>query len=388
MSTEPQQPRRLVIVDDEPVILELLASLFEGDHEVHAFSSGLAALEHMQNEGVDVLLTDKNLPDMNGLELLKHARALYDDVEVIVITGFASLETALQALQDGAFDYIVKPPKSIFDVKRKVEQALARQSMVREKRRLVEDLQAKNKQLEEALAQVKKVQAELVQSEKLAGIGTLAAGIAHEISSPLFGVLGLAEAIAEEDDLANVHAYASEIVDYSKAIKEIVVQLSGYSRTAEREYLTTIDARSVLADTARLVIRSMGLPDGMLEVEADEGLYFQARTNEVQQIFVNLIRNALEAAREIHQDGGRVVVKATRHDGGVQVTVTDNGPGIPAESLGVIFDPFYTTKPPGKGTGLGLNIVYRLVTRYRGTVTVDSEEGAGARFTVRFPVKD
>lgn len=375
---------RLVIVDDEPVILDLLASLFKDVYEVHAFASGTEALAYIQAHGVDVLLTDKNLPDVGGLELLRHAHRVSEDCEVIIITGYASLDTALQALQEGAFDYIVKPPKSIFDVRRKVEQAFARRQIVLEKRSLVEDLKQKNRQLEDALAQVKKVQAELIQSEKLAGIGTLAAGIAHEVSSPLFGILGLAEAIREEDDLAAAREYAGEIVDYSQAIKEIVVQLSGYSRTAEREYLTTIDAQRVLDDAVLLVVRSMGLPEGTVEVEAQPGLYFQARTNEVQQVFVNLVKNAVEATRDAGRDGV-VRVTAERVDGAVLAKVSDSGPGIPAERLKEIFDPFYTTKPPGKGTGLGLNIVYRIVTRYQGTVSVDSEEGVGTTFSVRFP---
>lgn len=377
---------RLVIVDDEPVILDLLASLFKDVYDVHAFSSGTEALSYIQAEGVDVLLTDKNLPDVGGLELLRHAHRVSEDSEVIIITGYASLETALEALQEGAFDYIVKPPKSIFDVRRKVEQAFARRQMVLERRELLEDLKQKNRQLEEALAQVKKVQAELIQSEKLAGIGTLAAGIAHEVSSPLFGILGLAEAIREEDDLAAAREYAGEIVDYSQAIKEIVVQLSGYSRTAEREYLTTIDAQRVLEDAVLLVVRSMGLPEGTVTVEAEPGLYFQARTNEVQQVFVNLVKNAVEAVRDAGRDGV-VVVAAKREEGAVVATVRDSGPGIPTARLKEIFDPFYTTKPPGKGTGLGLNIVYRIVTRYQGSVSVDSEEGVGTTFSVRFPTE-
>jgi C4-dicarboxylate-specific signal transduction histidine kinase len=383
-----QSPRgHLVIVDDEPVILDLLASLFRGEYDVHAFASGTEALEHLQQHGVDVLLTDKNLPDLGGLELLRHAHRVAEDAEVLIITGYASLETALEALQEGAFDYIVKPPKSIFDVRRKVEQAFARQAIVREKRQLVEDLRRKNGELEAALAQVKKVQAELIQSEKLAGIGTLAAGIAHEVSSPLFGIMGLAEAIREEDDLSAAREYAGEIVEYSKAIKEIVVQLSGYSRTAEREYLTTIEAQRVLDDAALLVVRSMGLPEGTVSVTSERGLYFQARTNEVQQVFVNLIKNAVEALRDSGRHGG-VRVHARRDEGFVAVTVSDDGPGIPADSLKEIFDPFYTTKPPGKGTGLGLNIVYRIVTRYQGAVSVDSEAGVGTTFTVRFPLQD
>lgn len=384
---------RLIIVDDEPVVLDLLAAVFQGEDglEVVRCPDGKRALEAMA-AGVDVLLTDKNLPDVGGLELARRAREVQPDAEVIVITGYASLDTALAAMELDVFDYIVKPPKDIFDVKRKVKQAFEKQRMGRENRRLLVELQQRNGELEGALAELRELQAELIQSEKLAGIGTLAAGIAHEISSPLFGVMGLAEAIHDEDDLELVRGYASEIVEYARTIKDIVVQLSGYSRTAESEYHTTVDLPRVIDDAARLVVRSLSFDPRCVVMEAEEGLYVNARTSEVQQVFVNLVKNAVEAVLERygHDDPfpGRVTIRAGRTPKQVWASVGDNGPGIPKDRQSAIFDPFYTTKPPGRGTGLGLNIVYRILTKYRGQVTVESVEGEGATFVVRFPVED
>jgi C4-dicarboxylate-specific signal transduction histidine kinase len=291
------------------------------------------------------------------------------------------------AMQLGAFDYIVKPPKSIFDVLRKVRQAFSKQAVVRENRVLMEDLRHKNEALEHALEELREVQEELIQSEKLAGIGTLAAGIAHEISSPLFGVMGLAEAILEEEERSLVSDYATEIVEYSRSIKEIVVQLSGYSRTSQKEYLTTVDLGQVVDDAVRLVCRSAGVSAELIEVEMAEGLLLDARTNEIQQILVNLVKNAVEAAGEFHADPSstRVRVEGQRHDDHLLISVSDNAGGIPEEHQKVVFDPFYTTKAPGKGTGLGLNIVWRIVTKYRGTISVASTPGEGTRFDLRFP---
>jgi len=381
-------PARLVVVDDEPVILQLLCSMFEDEPwSVVGCPDGRSAMRSMDEGGVDVLLTDKNLPDIGGLELVRHARTVQSDAEAIIITGYASLDTALAALQLDVFDYIVKPPKDIFEVKRKVRQAFEKQAMARANRELMEHLRAKNEELEQTLAELRAVQAELIQSEKLAGIGTLAAGIAHEVSSPLFGVMGLAEAIQDEEDLGLVRGYAAEIVDYSKVIKEIVVELSSYSRTAEREYLTTVDLPRAIEDAARLVARSTRAPQGCIHIEAEEGLYVNARTNEVQQVFVNLLKNAVEAVVERHGEHGdaRVQVSAGLSSDHVWIQVRDNGEGIPEGGLAVIFDPFYTTKPPGRGTGLGLNIVYRIVTKYRGTVAVESVVGEGTTFHVKLP---
>jgi C4-dicarboxylate-specific signal transduction histidine kinase len=383
------QPTRkhLVIVDDEPVILQILEAVFEdGPYRVSSCPTGAQASQVMRTEGVDILLTDKNLPDVNGLELLKLAKEVNDLAEVILITGFASLDTALTALELDAFDYVVKPLNNVFEIRKKVQRASEKQDIRADNRRLVRDLQDKNAELEQALDESRKLQAELIQSEKLAGIGTLAAGIAHEVSSPLFGIMGLAEAISEEDDLKLAQDYGREIVEYTGTIRDIVVELSSYSRASKNEYLTTVELSKVIQDAVRLVERSADCGGVTVHVEVEVGSYLQARTNEVQQVFVNLVKNAVEA---VHQEGGgQVYVRAGQDEGAVWAEVVDDGPGIPQDKLGLIFDPFYTTKAPGKGTGLGLNIVYRIVTKYRGTIVVESELGQGTRFTMRFPVED
>lgn len=379
---------RLIIVDDEPVILRLLASVFGDEgYDLVACPDGATARAAI-DAGCDVLLTDKNLPDIGGLELMEHAKRTRPDCEVLLITGYASLDTALQAMRLDAFDYIVKPPKDIFHVKRKVAQAFEKVRLARENKALLARLQERNAELERAMAEIKEVQAELIQSEKLAGIGTLAAGIAHEIASPLFGVMGLAEAIQDEADRDLVNGYASEIVEYSRAIKDIVVQLSGYSRSAEHEYFAPVPLGRVVSDAVKLVARSIGSDPGRVRMEVADALHVHARANEIQQVFVNLVKNALEAVSERHgEHGGSLTITAGDANKHVWIEVRDDGPGIPPAALGAIFDPFYTTKPPGRGTGLGLNIVYRIVTKYRGTISVESEEGVGTVFQLRFPLE-
>ena len=120
-----------------------------------------------------------------------------------------------------------------------------------------------------------------------------------------------------------------------------------------------------------------------------ESAYVHARTNEIQQVFVNLIKNAAEAVidRFGGAAGGEVVIKAGQLEDAVWAEVSDNGSGIPEDKQSVIFDPFYTTKPPGKGTGLGLNVVYRILTKYRGTISVESQPDRGTTFRLKIPVE-
>ena len=381
-------PNRLVVVDDEPIILSLLVSIFDEEPwEVVACSDGETALASMRSDGVDVLLTDKNLPDIGGLELLREAKGLQPDCEGIIVTGYASLDTVLAAMQLDAFDYIIKPPNDIFDIQRKVRQAFSKIELGRKNAALMAQLQQQNQQLQDALTELRSVQDELIQSEKLAGIGTLAAGIAHEISSPLFGVMGLAEAIPREQDKTLVDNYASEIVSYSRTIKEIVGQLQGYSRSTEGEYQTSVELHSVVDDAVRLVTRTKSVADGVVEVEVEQAPVLLAKTGEIQQVFVNLVKNAIEAVQE-HRGGlqaGDVRIRLWQDDHHVRATVADRGEGIAESRRASVFDPFFTTKPPGKGTGLGLNIVYRIVTRYRGAIAIEDAPSGGAQFTLRFP---
>lgn len=378
---------RLVVVDDEPVILDLLAAVLEdGPWELIRCGCGREAVRAFEG-GVDLLLTDKNLPDIGGLELVRQARAITPDVEALIITGYASLDTALEAMKLEVFDYIVKPPKDIFEVKRKVGLAHERQRMARENRRLLTELRERNEQMEANLRALHELQAELVQAEKLAGIGTLAAGVAHEISSPLFGVMGLAEAILDEDDPKLVKEYAAEIVEHSGTIKEIISELTGYARTASTESAGAVSLGRAVEDAARLVTRTAGCGGEGVRLELDHSVQVDARASELQQVFVNLIKNAVEASGEAGARGeGAVVVRCGADPRGAWATVTDRGPGVPVDRRRQIFDPFYTTKAPGKGTGLGLNIVYRILTRYRGSIGVEGEPGEGATFRVRLPI--
>lgn len=390
MSTGASAERRkhLLLVDDEPVILQVLKAVFEGEpYRLTSVANGRDALAIIATGNVDIIITDKNLPDVGGIEVLRAAKAREPLTEVIILTGYGSLDTALTALELDAFDYVLKPLNNVFDIRNKVRKADQKQQMELENRRLILELSRKNNELEAALEEARALQAELIQSEKLAGIGTLAAGIAHEISSPLFGILGLAEAITDEQDLALAQGYARDVVEYCRTIRDIVVDLSSYSRSATHEYLTSVELSKVIGDALKLVERSAPVEHVTFSTEIEPGLYLNARTNEIQQIFVNLIKNAAEAVNDSHPGGGgAVTVKAGRSEGAIWARVEDNGPGIPEDRVRLIFDPFYTTKPAGKGTGLGLNIVYRIMTKYRGQVQVHSKPGEGTQFSLRFPV--
>lgn len=379
--------KHLLIVDDEPVILQILKTVFEGEpYTVTCVPTGLQAKEIIEGEGCHLLVTDKNLPDISGMDLLRIAKEVNPATEVILVTGYASVETAITAMEYNAFDYVLKPLNNVFDIRNKVRKASEKQDMQRENQRLLSDLQQQNTALESALYKTHALQNELIQSEKLAGIGTLAAGVAHEISSPLFGILGLAEAIVDEDDLSTINQHAHEIISYADTINTIVADLTGYSRLASKQqYIATVNVHDVIFDALRLVEHAVEIKGVVFDIDVPTDIAVNAGQTELQQVFVNLLKNAAEAVSEHNGIGERqVTVRTGRQSGQVWIDVQDNGPGIPTEHRSAVFDPFFTTKPPGKGTGLGLNVVYRILTKYRGSISVaDSEQGT--RFRILLP---
>ena len=229
-----------------------------------------------------------------------------------------------------------------------------------------------------------RLQEQLVQSEKLAGIGYLASGVAHEINNPLSGIIGMAEAAQEEEDLPTIRSHLGDILNCSHRISEIVKGLRSYCRVAKQEELSRVDINEVLDDSVKMV--RMGLKAGAVEVvkKFEPVEKVEANPGELQQVFVNLITNAFQA---VNGKGGTITLSSRSLKDIIEVKVMDTGVGIPQKYLGKIFDPFFTTKKTGEGTGLGLNVVYRIVSKYGGTIDVESKEGLGATFTVRFPTR-
>jgi PAS domain S-box-containing protein len=232
------------------------------------------------------------------------------------------------------------------------------------------------------ITEEQRLQEQLIQSEKLAGIGILASGVAHEINNPLSGILGMAELALEEEDEANKEAYLKDILACGQRISEIVGGLRSYSRTARKRDQSPVDLIEVLEDALKMVRLAVKTNPVEVVKKFEPVEKIEANAGELQQVFVNLITNAFHA---MNGREGRLFLSTRVSKGSVEIKVGDNGTGIPPEHLKKIFDPFFTTKNPGEGTGLGLNIVYRIVTNYQGTIDVESKGGIGTTFTLKFP---
>jgi two-component system, NtrC family, sensor kinase len=223
--------------------------------------------------------------------------------------------------------------------------------------------------------------AQLMQADKLATLGTFAAQIAHDLKNPLYCIREFAQFIEEELDPSRIKEYSHEILKADTYLTSIVEGLTAYTRSScsEPESVRLADLLDQAVKMARFATVSNEI-EIVRDYHAVPLIY--ADEAELLQVFVNLITNAVQAMN----GQGRIILAIQSEADKIFVRITDTGPGIPAASLPKLFTPFFTTKDRGAGTGLGLSIVKTLVSKYGGDVAVESEEGKGATFIIRFPV--
>jgi len=355
---------------------------------VETAATGRDALEKAQGRFFNLALLDIKLPDMEGVELLEPLKKSHPDMVKIMVTAYASVETAIDALNKGASAYITKP-LNMDEVLARVRDTLEKQHLVAENRRLVGDLQqelAERKRAEEAL---RKQSTLLIQSEKMSAVGTLAAGIAHELNNPMMGMLNFTEYClkhTERDDpryrvLQNTERETKRCI----AIVENLLTFSHMEREGEEAYrqgsLAMILDRVFQLLTYRIEKERVSVTQHFAEGLPDIWM----KTSSMQQVFLNLISNALDAVKE--REKKEICIDVCCKGEFIEATVADSGCGIDRKDLGRVFDPFFTTKPVGQGTGLGLAIGHSIVQAHGGEMKCESELGAGTKFTILLPIE-
>jgi two-component system NtrC family sensor kinase len=264
-------------------------------------------------------------------------------------------------------------------------------AMLHSLRQMRGDLEEWGRTLEEKVRQrteeLVAMQARVAQSERLASIGMLAAGVAHEINNPLGGILALTGLTVEDmrvDDPNRENL--EEVIRQTERCRDIVKGLLAFSRQSKSN-IQLLDLNKVIEDTLFLVTKqALFFNIKLVQNLAPELPRVLADGSQCQQVFMNILMNAVQAMDE----RGTITI-VTRHlipEKCVEVAISDTGHGIPPQQIDRIFDPFFTTKASGKGTGLGLSIAYGIVTTHHGTISVRSEVGKGSTFTVRMPIAD
>jgi signal transduction histidine kinase len=236
---------------------------------------------------------------------------------------------------------------------------------------------------EEALNNLKRLQMQLVQSEKLASLGQLVAGAAHEINNPLTAILGYSDLLGEEAaNEQRVRSLAEKIREQARRTSTLVTNLLSFARQTPAEQHSLIDVNTILNSAAQL--RRLDRRNKSLRIELHAGNNLpQVRgdCNQLLQVFFNIISNAMDAMEEV--GGGVLTVSTALENGKVAIVFSDTGPGIREPNR--VFDPFYTTKPVGKGTGLGLSICYGIIQDQGGQITCFNRPQGGATFRIELP---
>jgi signal transduction histidine kinase len=248
--------------------------------------------------------------------------------------------------------------------------------------RLYEEAVQRNQELAEINQQLRSTQMQLVQSEKLAAVGQLTAGIVHDVKNPLTVVKGMAELLISDE--ATPDALAEELTLIRDSVTKANVILSDLL-TFARQSKPEMEQRD-MRETVEAALRLTAFPLRKAHIELtkelpDESLMMTYDNQQIEQVLVNLVNNAIQAMPA----GGKLWVRLAQSDGMVALDVKDTGIGIPPENLGKIFDPFFTTKPEGEGTGLGLSVSYGIISNHDGRIVVESTQGEGTTFTVFLP---
>ena len=393
----------ILIVDDEKSIrITLRAFLRKEGYSVDVAGTPDEALQKLRENPVDVVVCDIVLPGMNGVNLLQAIRRVTPNTQVVMMTGEPTVDTAIEALRAGAYDYLFKPirKEAIVSV---VNKAANLKAVDDERQRLLEENRRYQAELEQVVEQrtqaLRETQEQLNHARKMEVAGQLAGGVAHDFNNLLMVIMNCAEflrhGLPEDSPLCED---AEDLNQAAERAAYLTRQLLIFSRreTVERR---PVQMSSILQTMKKMLNRLM--PEDLVQdyqLGEDVG-WIEADAGQMQQLVMNLAVNARDAMPlggtlkietrrvELQERDRDHLLEADEFDPGeyVLLAIGDTGTGIPADKLPRIFEPFYTTKEREKGTGMGLATVYGIVKQHGGFIKVETAQDQGTCFKIFFP---
>ena len=367
---------RLLLVDDEEQFRQPIAKrLAKRGLTSDQAADGNECLSILDKKAMDVVVLDVKMPGMTGIEVLRRITAKYPKTEVILLTGQASATDGVEGIKSGAFDYLTKPIvlEHLFN---KILQAYEK----------IQRLDAAKKEAEYR----KQMEQQMIVTERLASLGTLAAGVAHELNNPLAIIresAGWMRQLFAREELKDIPRHEDFIKALDKVEKgvdrasRITHQLLGFVGKSESA-VSEINLAVLAEEAIQLISHEAKKREIKIVRQMEPSLdAVWSDAYQIRQVLLNLLTNATHAV----DSNGTITVAITDAGDSQTVTISDTGRGIPRENLDKIFEPFFSTKSPGQGTGLGLFVSRGIVEKLGGTIKVDSKIGQGASFSVVLP---
>lgn len=367
-------PVRILLVDDETDYrAAILRRLKKRGLDPEQADSGAACLAVLEKQPIDVVVLDVKMPGMGGIEVLQRIKEKYPKTEVILLTGQASTQDGVEGMKAGAFDYLSKPVE-LEHLLAKVEQAYQK-ILYEEEKQMAAVFKARMAQ-------------QMIVTERLASLGTLAVGVAHEINNPL-AIIGEAagwmnqllerEASSDFPWKREFHKALAKIETAILRARRITHQLLGLVKTDDSVF-SAVSLSDLFGEAIDLVTREASKKDiQILSVVGEKAREIWTDPYRLRQVLINLLSNAVYASPH----GGRITIRSEDCGHDVRITVDDAGSGIPKENLDKIFEPFFSTKKPGEGTGLGLFVSRGIVEKLGGDIRIESILGKGTSASVR-----
>lgn len=408
----------ILVVDDNPTNIQVLFDvLSEIGYRVAIAKSGDAALQRLQSFHPDLILLDVMMPGMDGFETCQHLKAnsATRDIPVIFMTALCDTVDKVRGLRLGAVDYLTKPIQH--------EEVLARIQVHLQLSNAQKNLARQTHELSQSLENLQQAQLQLVQSEKMSTLGQLVAGVAHELNNPInFIAANLDPAQAYVQDLTalielyqecypepdpRIQKWMEEIdVAYVKEdllkliasmklgsdrIHDLALSLRNFSRL-DTTALVTVDVQEGIESTLVILQHrlkaSAHLPAIQIVRDYGQSCLVECYPSQLNQVFMNLLGNAIDALEESAHPAPVITIRTAVYQGQVNITIADNGSGIPDDIRERLFEPFFTTKAIGKGTGLGLSISHQIVAeKHHGKIDCHSTLGQGTEFVIQIPVR-
>jgi len=370
---------RILVVDDEPTNVRLLERLLTdaGYRNIQSTTDPRQVPTLFRALDPDLILLDLMMPHLDGIAVMERLAVPADVyLPVLVLTADVTPEAKQRALAAGAKDFLTKP----FD---RLEVLLRIKNLL-DTRRLYLELERHNQSLEQL---VRERTEQFLQSEKLATMGSLLAGVAHELNNPLAVVMGqthLLREVAHDDALRQ---RAEKIGSAAERCGRIVKNFLALARQRPPER-GDVSLNGVVQEAVELLAYELRTDNIEVVFDlADDLAVLWADAHQLHQVIVNLVANAHQAMRRTAAPRRiRLTTRRDRARARVQLEIADTGPGIPHDIQARIFEPFFTTKPPGQGTGLGLSLCRGIIEEHGGTLGVESEPGHGATFRIELPL--